>query len=91
MEIAVLADIHSNYVALETCMRFALKRGIRKFLFLGDYIGEMAYPERTGRNMTVPLSAGIRRITGSATRRAGSVAGGNMTRRQEHFIMPTIG
>lgn len=47
MEIAVLADIHSNYVALETCMRFALKRGIRKFLFLGDYIGEMAYPERT--------------------------------------------
>ncbi len=47
MEIAVLADIHSNYVALETCMDYALKRGIIRFLFLGDYIGELAYPERT--------------------------------------------
>lgn len=47
MEIAVLADIHSNHVALERCMRHALERGIRKFLFLGDYIGEFAYPERT--------------------------------------------
>lgn len=47
MEIAVLADIHSNYVALERCMCYAEKRGIRRFLFLGDYIGEFAYPERT--------------------------------------------
>lgn len=47
MEIAVLADIHSNYIALEKCMDYALKRGIRSFIFLGDYIGEMAYPERT--------------------------------------------
>jgi len=47
MEIAVLADIHSNYIALEHCMDYALKRGITTFLFLGDYIGEMAYPERT--------------------------------------------
>lgn len=47
MEIAVLADIHSNYIALDRCMEYALARGIRQFLFLGDYIGEMAYPERT--------------------------------------------
>lgn len=47
MEIAVLADIHSNYIALEKCMEFCLKRGIRSFIFLGDYVGEMAYPERT--------------------------------------------
>lgn len=47
MEIAVLADIHSNYIALETCMEYALNRGITRFLFLGDYVGEMAYPERT--------------------------------------------
>ena len=33
MEIAVLADIHSNYVALERCMRYAEERGIRQFLF----------------------------------------------------------
>lgn len=47
MQIAVLADIHSNYIALEHCMDYALKRGITTFIFLGDYIGEMAYPERT--------------------------------------------
>lgn len=47
MDIAVLADIHSNYIALEHCMTYALKQGITTFLFLGDYIGEMAYPERT--------------------------------------------
>lgn len=47
MEIAVLADIHSNYIALERCMEYALNRGIVHFLFLGDYIGELAYPERT--------------------------------------------
>ncbi len=47
MDLAVLADIHSNYIALERCMEYALARGIREFLFLGDYIGEMAYPERT--------------------------------------------
>lgn len=47
MDIAVLADIHSNYIALEHCMSYALQRGIDTFLFLGDYIGDMAYPERT--------------------------------------------
>ena len=47
MEIAVLADIHSNYIALERCMEYAIGRGIKQFLFLGDYIGELAYPERT--------------------------------------------
>lgn len=47
MKIAVLSDIHSNYIALEHCMKYACERGITTFLFLGDYIGEMAYPERT--------------------------------------------
>ena len=47
MELAVLADIHSNHVALEKCMEYALERGISDFLFLGDYLGEFAYPERT--------------------------------------------
>lgn len=47
MEIAVLADIHSNYIALARCVEYALSRGICHFLFLGDYVGELAYPERT--------------------------------------------
>ena len=47
MEIAVLSDIHGNYVALEKCLNLALARGIDKFIFLGDYLGELAYPQRT--------------------------------------------
>ena len=47
IDIAVLSDIHSNYVGLKHCMEYALQRGIHTFLFLGDYVGEMAYPERT--------------------------------------------
>lgn len=46
MDIAVLSDIHGNYVALERCAGYALSRGIRTFLFLGDYVGELAFPER---------------------------------------------
>ncbi|MDE6923829.1 MAG: metallophosphatase family protein [Acetatifactor sp.] len=47
MDIAILSDIHSNYTALERCMEYALSRGISRFIFLGDYVGELAYPERT--------------------------------------------
>ncbi len=47
MEIAVLADIHGNYIALQRCLEYAFSRNISTFLFLGDYIGELAYPERT--------------------------------------------
>lgn len=47
MDIAVLADVHGNYIALERCLEFALSHNIRTFFFLGDYIGELAYPERT--------------------------------------------
>lgn len=47
MDIAVLADIHGNYIALERCLEYAFSRNISTFFFLGDYIGELAYPERT--------------------------------------------
>jgi len=47
MEIAVLSDIHGNYMALEKCVNYALNRGIEKFIFLGDYLGELAYPQKT--------------------------------------------
>ena len=47
MRIAVMADIHGNHIALETCLVEAEKRGAEAFLFLGDYLGELAYPERT--------------------------------------------
>ncbi len=47
MKIAVLSDIHGNYIALECCLEYALSQNINTFIFLGDYIGELAYPERT--------------------------------------------
>lgn len=47
MDIAVFSDIHGNYVALERCLEYTFSQGINTFFFLGDYIGELAYPERT--------------------------------------------
>lgn len=47
MEIAVLSDIHGNYIALERCLAYAFSKGIDTFFFLGDYVAELAYPERT--------------------------------------------
>ncbi len=47
MKVAVLADIHSNYLALERCTEYALEQGVEKFLFLGDYLGECGQPEKT--------------------------------------------
>lgn len=47
MDIAALADIHGNYIALERCLEYAFSCNVSTFFFLGDYIGELAYPERT--------------------------------------------
>jgi putative phosphoesterase len=46
-KIAVLSDIHGNYVALERCLEYIVSQNIRTLIFLGDYIGELAYPEKT--------------------------------------------
>ena len=47
MDIAVMSDIHSNHVAFERCLSYALVRKIGVFFFLGDYVGDMAYPQKT--------------------------------------------
>lgn len=47
MRIAVLSDIHGNYIALQECINYALNKGIDTFIFLGDYVGELAYPQKT--------------------------------------------
>ncbi len=47
MEIAVFSDIHGNYVAFEQCVEYALARNIHTFIFLGDYLGEFSYPQKT--------------------------------------------
>lgn len=47
MKIAVLSDIHGNYVALQKCIDYAIDSGIDTFIFLGDYVGELAYLQKT--------------------------------------------
>ena len=47
MKIAVMADIHSNYIALQTCLKHAKEQGVEQYLFLGDYVGECGCPHKT--------------------------------------------
>jgi predicted phosphodiesterase len=42
-----MADIHSNHIALETCFAEAQRRNAEIFIFLGDYLGDLAYPQKT--------------------------------------------
>lgn len=44
--IAVLADVHGNYLALEACLDYARRHRIKDYIFLGDYITDHAYPQR---------------------------------------------
>ena len=46
-KIAVIGDIHSNYVGLERCIEHALLQKPDEFLFLGDYISDCPYPQKT--------------------------------------------
>lgn len=45
-KIAVMGDIHSNHIALETCINHALERNVDEFIFLGDYISDCPYPQK---------------------------------------------
>lgn len=47
LDIAVISDIHGNYIALKKVLKMAIKRNISTFIFLGDYVGELAYPQKT--------------------------------------------
>lgn len=45
--IAVIGDIHSNHIGLEACIEHALLQGVEEFLFIGDYISDYPYPQKT--------------------------------------------
>ena len=47
MRIAVLSDIHGNHLALEACLREAQRLGVERYLFLGDYVSDCAFPRKT--------------------------------------------
>lgn len=47
MKIGLLSDIHSNCYALESVMKEASKRGINKFIILGDIFGYYPWAKET--------------------------------------------
>lgn len=47
MKAAVLSDIHSNYHAFRACFQDAQMHGVDGFIFLGDYVSDLAEPEKT--------------------------------------------
>ncbi|SFR92032.1 metallophosphoesterase family protein [Anaeromicropila populeti] len=47
MKLAVLSDIHSNYIAFETCISYIEHNQVDGILFLGDNISDCPNPERT--------------------------------------------
>ena len=47
MRVAVLSDIHSNYYAFRACYEDAAKCGAESFIFLGDYVSDLAEPQKT--------------------------------------------
>lgn len=53
MKLAVFSDIHSNYHGFHACYEEAVKRGVNQFLFLGDYVSDCAYPEKTMGLITI--------------------------------------
>lgn len=44
---AVFSDIHSNYHAFRACYSDAVSRGADCFIFLGDYVSDLADPRKT--------------------------------------------
>lgn len=46
-KVAVLSDIHGNYLAFQACVEYALQQGVDTFFFLGDYLGEFPNPRKT--------------------------------------------
>ena len=47
VDIAVLSDIHSNHIALQACIDYLKKQKIEHLIFLGDYVSNCAYPQKT--------------------------------------------
>lgn len=45
--VAVFSDIHSNYHALKACYEDAVLNGADCFVFLGDYVSDLADPQKT--------------------------------------------
>lgn len=47
VSVAVFSDIHSNFHAFRACYEDAVNQGVAGFIFLGDYVSDLAEPEKT--------------------------------------------
>ncbi len=47
MRIAFFTDIHANHVALKACLNYIKNNGFDGVVFLGDYITDCPYPQKT--------------------------------------------
>lgn len=47
VKLALLSDIHGNYVALEECLKYIDENNFDGVAFLGDFITDCPYPRRT--------------------------------------------
>jgi putative phosphoesterase len=47
MIVAVLSDIHANYYGFRACYADAVAQGAESFLFLGDYVSDLAETQKT--------------------------------------------
>lgn len=47
MKLAIVSDIHSNYIALESCMEHINKNQVDQIILLGDYVSDCPKPEKT--------------------------------------------
>lgn len=65
MLLGLLADIHGNREALEACLADAQSRGVRDFVFLGDYVGYGADPEWVVRTVMGFVASGARAVLGN--------------------------
>lgn len=45
--VAVMSDMHSNYYAFKACYEDAVECGADCFIFLGDFISDLAEPQKT--------------------------------------------
>lgn len=44
MKIAIISDVHGNYPALLAVISDAIRNNVDQFIFVGDYIFDLPYP-----------------------------------------------
>jgi diadenosine tetraphosphatase ApaH/serine/threonine PP2A family protein phosphatase len=65
MRIALLADIHANYRALEACLEHAGQAGADRLVFLGDFVGYGPEPQEVLNRVMAATERGALAVAGN--------------------------